>query len=151
MNALELSGAKIQWNSRGLTVSHNTLRSFDFDATDCPDLFPPLVILACCTRGRSRIYGVMRLMHKESDRGAVLASTFSTIGANVKVSGDMMEIVGGTMLGGTVCSNNDHRIAMACAVAGLVTRYGVNIMGENCIIKSYPNFFHDLQSIRGRP
>jgi len=150
LNVLELSGAKVCWNSEGIVVSNNDLKSFNFDATDCPDLFPPLVVLACCAKGTSRIYGVVRLMHKESNRGVVLVSVFSNLGASIRICGDVMEITGGPMLGGTVHSNNDHRIAMACAVAGLITKFGVTIVGETCVLKSYPDFFHALQSIRDR-
>jgi 3-phosphoshikimate 1-carboxyvinyltransferase len=151
LNALELSGARFQWNHYGLTVSQSNLRSFDFDATDCPDLFPPLVVLACCSEGTSRIRGASRLTYKESNRGVVLASVFSALGGNIKISGDTMEVVGGYMLGGGIVDpNNDHRIAMACAIAGLVTRYGVGIVGGACVLKSYPDFFQVLQSIRGR-
>ena len=150
LNVLESSGAEFQWNNQGLTVFKSNLRSFEFDATDCPDLFPPLVVLACCAKGTSRISGVMRLIHKESNRGAVLASVFSAIGAQIKVCGAAMEIVGGPLYGGIVDSNNDHRIAMACAVAGLTTRYGISIINGGCVVKSYPDFFHALQYIRGR-
>ena len=45
------------------------MTAFDFDATDCPDLFPPLVALAAYCNGTTKIKGVSRLAHKESDRG----------------------------------------------------------------------------------
>ena len=118
-----------------------------FDATDCPDLFPPLVALACSCVGKSRIKGALRLKGKESDRAASLVSELSAMGARVKVDGNRMIITGGKLLGGEVDSHNDHRIAMACAVAALASEKGAKIAGEKCVAKSYPGFFRDLDSL----
>jgi 3-phosphoshikimate 1-carboxyvinyltransferase len=150
LNVLKSSGVRFQWNNQCITVFKSSLMAFEFDATDCPDLFPPLVVLACCAEGTSRIFGVARLLHKESDRGAVLVSVFLALGANIKICGGIMEIIGGSILGGTVDSHSDHRIAMACAVAGLTSRFGVNIVNESCVCKSNPDFFTVLQSLQGR-
>ena len=148
LNILEAAGAKFCWNSQGLTICKSDLKAFEFDATDCPDLFPPLVALACCAEGTSSISGVTRLIYKESNRGVVLNNVFSELGANIKICDNTMKIIGGPLVGGSISSNNDHRIAMACAVAGLITNCGVCITDEHCVAKSYPDFFNVLQSIR---
>jgi 3-phosphoshikimate 1-carboxyvinyltransferase len=149
LEALELAGARVRWDGPELTVASAQLRAFDFDATDCPDLFPPLAALACAARGTSRIRGADRLSHKESDRGSALVSELTALGARLEVRAGVMEITGGPLEGGTVDPHNDHRMAMACAVAGLVSRDGVHMAGEGCVAKSYPEFFQALASIRG--
>jgi 3-phosphoshikimate 1-carboxyvinyltransferase len=149
LEALAAAGAQVEWQGPSLRVARGELNAFDFDATDCPDLFPPLAALACHARGTSRISGAARLGHKESDRGAALVSELSALGARLQVRDGVMEITGGPLAGGTVDPHNDHRMAMACAVAGLDSRYGVKMEGEACVAKSYPEFFQALESIRG--
>ncbi|VVC00174.1 3-phosphoshikimate 1-carboxyvinyltransferase [uncultured archaeon] len=151
LGVLEAAGAKVG-KGKDFVVAEKPfgqLKSFYFDATDCPDLFPPLAALACACKGRSRIKGAERLAHKESDRASSLVEEFSKMGASLRVDGDYIEIQGGKKLaGGTVDSHNDHRIAMACAVAGLTSEKGVHIEGEDCVSKSYPGFFRDLEGMR---
>jgi len=147
--ALEAAGAQVEWQGAALRVGRGELQAFEFDATDCPDLFPPLAALACHARGTSRIAGVARLGHKESDRGAALVSELSAMGAKLQVRDGSMEITGGPLAGGAVDPHNDHRMAMACAVAGLRSRNGARMEGEACVAKSYPEFFQALESIRG--
>jgi 3-phosphoshikimate 1-carboxyvinyltransferase len=129
-------------------VENGELSAFEFDASDCPDLFPPLAALACCCSGTSFISGVGRLRGKESDRAAALVSELGALGANIGASGNTMKIRGGALAGGEVDSHNDHRIAMACAIAGLVSKKGVRIKNWECVSKSYPNFFEDLESLQ---
>jgi 3-phosphoshikimate 1-carboxyvinyltransferase len=149
LEALAAAGAQVQWQGQSLRVARGELRAFEFDATHCPDLFPPLAALACHARGTSRIRGAERLGHKESDRGAALVSELSAMGARLELRDGVMAITGGPLAGGTVDPHNDHRMAMACAVAGLDSRYGVKMEGEACVAKSYPEFFQALESIRG--
>ena len=150
LEALAAAGAGLRWEGSDLRVSRAPLRAFQFDATDCPDLFPPLAALACSAQGTSRIAGVARLSHKESDRGAALVSELTALGASIRIREGVLEITGGPLVGGTVDPHNDHRMAMACAVAGLNSRYGVKMEGEACVAKSYPDFFQALDSLRGK-
>ncbi len=148
VDALQKAGAKVNVQMGEVDVRKGTLVAFDFDAADCPDLFPPLAVLACNCKGKSRLKGALRLKGKESDRGAALVSELGKLGAKITVEGDEMTIMGGTLSGGEVDSHNDHRIAMACAVAALNCSSGVRITNENCVAKSYPKFFEDLEKIR---
>lgn len=157
LDALALSGAGAAAKNGHLELAApaagtgrgTSLRAFDFDATDCPDLFPPLACLAAAAEGRSRIKGALRLKGKESDRAAALADEFGRMGIPVRVDGDLMCIEGGggRIRGGRVDARNDHRIAMAAAVAALVSEQGVEIEGAECVGKSWPSFFEDLGSI----
>ena len=149
VEALESAGAPIEVGGGSLAIKRAALKGFDFDATDCPDLFPPLVALACHCHGRTRIAGAERLKHKESDRAEALLKEFSALGARISLDRDRLEIEGGRPLGGILDSHNDHRIAMAGAVAGLGSGAGVSVRGSGCVSKSYPGFFDDLKSLGG--
>ncbi len=132
-----------------ISIKRSAMKGFDFDATDCPDLFPPLVALACHCRGRTRISGAGRLKHKESNRAVSLLKEFSGLGARIVMDRDRLQVEGGRLKGGVLDSHNDHRIAMAGAVAGLGSEEGVSIRGSECVSKSYPGFFDDLKSLGG--
>ncbi|MEO6914780.1 MAG: 3-phosphoshikimate 1-carboxyvinyltransferase [Chitinophagaceae bacterium] len=145
MMALEQSGAKIEYRDSLIEIGPDELKAFEFDATDCPDLFPPLVALAVFCEGVTRVKGVSRLTHKESDRGAALQEEFGKMGAKIKIEGDWMILTGGSaLIGAKVSSHHDHRIAMACAVAGLRAAGEMEIADADAINKSYPDFFEDL-------
>ena len=147
LSVLADAGAGVKSGGGSVTVKKGALHAFEFDAGGCPDLFPPLAVLACRCEGRSVITGARRLRHKESDRAAALAAELGRIGADIKVDGDRMEIAGGRLRGGRIDPHNDHRIAMAGAIAGLVSESCVEIENESCVSKSYPGFFRDLESL----
>ena len=126
----------------------NGLVPFEFDATDCPDLFPPLVALASVCNGVTKIKGVSRLAHKESDRGLTLQTEFAKMGVQIDLVGDEMLIHGGALIqSATVFSQQDHRIAMACGVAALVANGPIEITEAEAINKSYTDFFTHLQEL----
>ncbi|MCD6100604.1 MAG: 3-phosphoshikimate 1-carboxyvinyltransferase, partial [Candidatus Marinimicrobia bacterium] len=128
INVLHMAGAVVKEEKNYVEASYGTLRRFDFDATECPDLFPPLVALASCCKGRSKIEGVHRLVYKESNRAEALLEEFRKMGVRLSVENDYIVVDGeGQPEGGRVSSHNDHRIAMACAVAGLASKEGVVI------------------------
>ncbi len=128
----------------------SVINPFNFDATDCPDLFPPLVVLALAANGTSVIKGVNRLYDKESNRTEALMNQFSKLGADIFVKDDNMIINGGKKLnGGIVNSQHDHRIAMALAVAGLMSTSEVVIEDAESVNKSFPDFFNLLQNCGG--
>ena len=147
--ALRAAGAEVKESADAVEISAGELCAFEFDATHCPDLFPPLVALACNCSGVTELKGVERLKFKESDRAAVLHKEFSALGAKISIAGDVMKIEGVKLNGGTIDSHNDHRIAMAGALAGINARAPVTILGAECVSKSYPDFFEDFVSIGG--
>lgn len=146
LNALEKAGAKVEVSEESIKVANAPLKAFDFDATHCPDLFPPLVVLAAACRGETRITGVTRLYHKESNRALVLQKEMGKLGIEIQLDEDVMKIKGGKISGGKIHSNNDHRIAMAGAIAALQADGPVEIEHAEAINKSYPLFFEDLGS-----
>ncbi len=147
--ALERAGAGLVCEAERLTVSRRPLRAFEFDATQCPDLFPALAALAASAEGVSAIRGTRRLARKESDRAAVLRDEYAKLGIDVDLSvEDTMKIRGGRIRAGRVSAHGDHRIAMSLATAALRAEGPVTIEGAECVAKSYPGFFADLEKIR---
>ncbi len=148
MEALKNSGAAIQIIDSTIQVIKNQLKAFEFDATDCPDLFPPLVALAAYCEGDTTIIGVSRLASKESDRGLTLQEQFGKMGVEILLEGDIMTVKGGKPLKGAAThSCHDHRIAMACAIAALGAIGETTIEAAEAINKSYPDFYQHLQQL----
>ncbi len=151
LEALEKAGAKVEWREGKVDVEKQDLRAFSFDATQCPDLFPPLAALAASCEGISRISGAERLTHKESDRGKALQEEFGKLGIQIEVEGDLMKIYGGTgITSGKVHSHYDHRIAMACAVAAIRAEGPIEIEVAEAVNKSYPEFWEHWKVVGGK-
>lgn len=150
VDVLAASGATVRVTPERIEAAPGELRAFEFDVTHCPDLAPPLVVLASRCRGESVIRGTERLAHKESNRAEVLVREFQSLGVDIRLEPGLMRVRGGTIRGGEADSHGDHRIAMALAVAGLAARDAVVIHDAGCVIKSYPDFFEDLRSLGGR-
>ena len=145
LQALIDAGCQISIQPTRIEIAPLPLKAFHFNATDCPDLFPPLVALASFCVGKTVIEGVSRLAHKESDRALTLQEEFGKLGVSITLQDDLMIIEGGKgVTGGVVHSRHDHRIAMACAVAALKANDVVEIKDADAINKSYPHFFKDL-------
>lgn len=148
LQALQQSQARLSINADYIEVSPGELKAFHFDATHCPDLFPPLVALAAYCEGSSVIEGVSRLAHKESDRALTLQEEFGKMGVSIRLQDDLMIIEGnGNLKGATVHSRHDHRIAMATAVAALKAAGETRIEEADAINKSYPAFYDHLQQL----
>lgn len=148
LDALMLANAGLAVEAKGIKVHPSDMSAFDFDATDCPDLFPPLVALASFCRGVSSIKGVSRLIHKESDRNLSLREEFGKMGVTIKFNNDNMLIEGNSFLkGATVHAHHDHRIAMACTVAALGAQGETILHDAEAVNKSYPNFYDHLKKL----
>jgi 3-phosphoshikimate 1-carboxyvinyltransferase len=148
MEALSRANASFAIEAKGIKIRSAQMKAFEFDATDCPDLFPPLVALSSHCHGETKIKGVNRLIHKESNRAASLQEEFGKMGVHVETSDDVMIIHGATgVAGARVHSHHDHRIAMACAVAALTAKGETVIEEAGAVKKSYPDFFDHLTKI----
>ena len=146
--ALERAGAGIIIEQDSITVSKRDLKAFTFDATHCPDLFPALAALAAAAEGVSTIIGTSRLRHKESDRAETIRAEYEKLGIEVDITEEnIMKIRGGKIQPATTFSHDDHRIAMSIAVSALRCEGEVTIENAECVAKSYPTFFEDLDSI----
>ena len=131
------------------------LHGIDIDAAHIPDLVPILSVVAACAEGTTTIRNIQRLRIKESDRVATVLEMLKNLGCNAILvtdpelpSGEALQITGQPYLrGGTVSSHNDHRIAMAAAIASLRCREPVIIQDPMAVRKSYPGFYEDLAKI----
>jgi len=145
IDVLKQAGANLKFEHDSISVQCAPLHAFSFDATDSPDLFPPLVALASFCQGESRISGAGRLKFKESNRATTLIEEFSKLGIFIREDADCLIIQGVSAIkGGLVKAHQDHRVAMALAVAALRSNEEVNIVEAESVQKSYPYFFDDL-------
>ena len=147
LSALIGCGAVIKKNENLIEICKTDLKSFKFDATDCPDLFPPLAVLAAYCTGTSIITGTHRLVAKESNRAETLKEIFGKMGIEILLLKDEMHITGGKIKSAVVSSHHDHRIAMAAAIAGLGASGPIEIENAESINKSYPQFYNDLKKL----
>ena len=141
----QLDGAK-----GDITVQRAPLRAFNVDASNCPDLFPIISVLAAFCQGTSRLAGVGRLANKESDRAKAILEMLDRMGVKASVEGDEMVIEGQSLVqrilrgellrGGAYTSHHDHRMVMALKVAELGADGPIEIDDEECVAKSFPAF-----------
>ena len=148
LKVLKECGADVSINDGYINVQKNNLNSFIFDATDTPDLFPPLVALASCCEGTSLIYGTNRLINKESNRLISIQKEFLKLGVDISLEENCLKIKGTkTIKGGLVNSHHDHRIAMALSIMASVAESSVTITDSDVVSKSYSRFYEDLEKV----
>ena len=124
------------------------LKAADVDARDIPDLVPVCAVLGCYAKGTSKIHDAHRLRYKESDRLTSLYLELKKMGAKIVMDGSSLTVKGPCALhGATINPHNDHRIAMAGAVAALGASGETRIQDSECVRKSYPKFFTDLRAL----
>lgn len=123
----------------------------EIDVSQCPDLVPPLGVMAALANGTTTISNAARLRLKESDRLASVTAALTALGAWVEEYPDRLVIHGRQQLAGgaVVDCCNDHRIAMMAAVAATRCQEPVTLLGAQCVRKSYPNFWEHYQMLGG--
>ncbi|MFM9423112.1 MAG: 3-phosphoshikimate 1-carboxyvinyltransferase [Bacteroidota bacterium] len=143
--------AKVDYtlNENSVKVFASQIQAFDFDATQCPDLIPCVAAMAAFGNGISTIKGARRLVVKESNRAGAIVEEFAKSGIRVVLRGDDLIVYPGHARPAIWNSHKDHRMVMAAAVFGLA---GAKTMVQNadCISKSYPDFYQDLQHVGAR-
>jgi 3-phosphoshikimate 1-carboxyvinyltransferase len=148
INVLRKCGSKIKINNSYISVLKDKLIPFVFDATDYPDLFPPLIVLASCCEGDSIINGVDRLINKESNRALSLKKEFSKLGVDINHENNSFRITGKDFLDANeVSSHLDHRIAMSLSIAAIKCKNPITINNSEVVNKSYSRFYDDLEKI----
>jgi 3-phosphoshikimate 1-carboxyvinyltransferase len=134
-----------------VTVTGRSLRAVTIGAADVAaaiDEIPALLSVATQAEGTTIIQGAAELRVKESDRLATMTEGLRRMGANVEERPDGVSIHGPARLrGATVDSHDDHRIAMALAVAGLAASGPTTIEDADSVAVSYPEFFTHLQEL----
>jgi 3-phosphoshikimate 1-carboxyvinyltransferase len=116
--------------------------------SNSPDLGPILSVLAALAKGRTEFIHAERLRLKECDRISCVVEELTKLGANVTETDDGMIFEGvNSFKGGVVDSHNDHRLAMAFAMASLKCEGEITILNAECVAKSYPDFFKVFESL----
>ena len=122
----------------------------DIDVSGCPDLLPPLAVMAAVRSGTTRFVNAARLRIKESDRLATVHQMLTALGGQAEEGHDSLTVHGVPALsGGTVDGANDHRIVMAAAIAATYCKGPTTILGAEAVNKSYPSFWEDYKSLGG--
>ncbi|MBQ6269540.1 MAG: 3-phosphoshikimate 1-carboxyvinyltransferase, partial [Bacteroidetes bacterium] len=126
-----------------LTINKSHINGFIFDASNNPDLIPPLVVLALYAESESYIYGIDRLIKKECDRKTAIIEEFQKLGAKIicEENKNRFVVFPSILKSNYVSSHQDHRMAMALAIAAVNIKDGIEIDNIKCVNKSYPNFF----------
>ena len=115
---------------------------------DIPDLVPILSVAAAVNHG-AVFTDIRRLRLKESDRVASTIAMIENLGGKAEATEDHLTIHGTGLTGGTVDAVNDHRIAMASAIAATICKENVTILGAQCVSKSYPQFWEEYARLGG--
>ena len=147
---LEQLGAVTQKDNGRLTLRSDELKGCTIDIQDTPDLLPVLSVAAAFAQGETTFINAARLRLKESDRLASSAAMIENLGGRAEVGEDELTVYGTGLIGGTVDSCNDHRIAMSAAVAATRCSKPVTILHAEAVKKSYPGFYNDYNKTGGK-
>ncbi|MCL2812554.1 MAG: 3-phosphoshikimate 1-carboxyvinyltransferase [Clostridia bacterium] len=148
IDVLRGMGGDIRQEGEGWAAYPSALHGTSIDASQIPDLVPALAVAACAAQGRTVIYNAARLRIKESDRLAALRAELGALGAAIKEQPDGLVIHGtGRLQGGSVNSHNDHRIAMALAVAAALCDSPIELAGSEAVQKSAPYFWDEYAQL----
>ena len=141
---------KISIDGKKIRGEKSSTKSEIIDVSQCPDLVPIIAVLAALSQGTTEIINAGRLRFKESDRLKAIATELNKIGGIVEEKGQGLIIKGTKFFtGGIVESWNDHRIAMAMAIASIKCKNPLIIKNADCVNKSYPNFWKDFMKVGG--
>ena len=152
--------SQVDGQKGNITVQRAPLRAFNVDASNCPDLFPVISVLAAFCQGTSRIAGLGRLANKESDRAKAILDMLTQMGVEAHRENDTLVVKGYTLVqrllgkqssavspqvptllrGGSYTSHHDHRMVMALKVASLGADGPIVIDDVDCVAKSFPSF-----------
>jgi 3-phosphoshikimate 1-carboxyvinyltransferase len=150
LDCLQEMGCRVTRGADAIVVEGpERLRGIEADLADMPDVAPTLAVVALFATGETRILGVPHLRFKESDRIAALCATIARLGGEAEQAPDGLFVRPRALRGAALDPHDDHRLAMAFAVAGLRLP-GVVILNPGCVSKSYPGFWDDLDRMSGQ-
>ena len=149
VNLLEQMGCRVKSCSAGITVHGGPLTGVDVDMNAVSDTVMTLAVVACFAQGPTTIRNVSHIRHKETDRIAAIAAELRKVGVGVEEFADGMRITPAPMHGAELDTYNDHRMAMSLALLGLKVP-GIIIRNPGCVVKTYPDFWQDLEMALGK-
>ena len=147
---IESMRGRIERSGSVLRAVPSRTTGLTIDVKDCPDLVPALAVLGTFSQGITRIVNGARVRLKECDRLHAMAEVLNALGGKVQETKDGLIIEGvSSLTGGRVRAWNDHRIAMALAMASQRCTGKLTIEGAECVRKSYPSFWQDFAHMGG--
>lgn len=147
---IESMRGRIERSGSVLRAVPSRTTGLTIDVKDCPDLVPALAVLGTFSQGVTRIVNGARVRLKECDRLHAMAEVLNALGGKVQETKDGLIIEGvSSLTGGRVRAWNDHRIAMALAMASQRCTGKLTIEGAECVRKSYPSFWQDFAHVGG--
>lgn len=149
LNFLKDMGVSVYPNHHSVTVRKSRLRPIRANLSDCIDLLPIMTALAAVADGESEFTGIERARLKESDRVTVMREELTKMGIAVEEQRDKLTIIGSTPKGTVITPRDDHRIAMAFSILGLLTEKTI-INNAECVSKTFPHFWDILKSLGGK-
>jgi len=150
VDIIRTMGGNLEINPGTIVAKNSKIHGIEIDVSQCPDLVPILGVLGSLSTGTTRIVNGERLRFKESDRLMATAEVLNALGGQVTETKDGLIIKGVEKLtGGSVKSHNDHRIAMAVAMASIVCQGTIILEGAEAVNKSYPHFWEDFEKMGG--
>ncbi|MFO8143106.1 MAG: 3-phosphoshikimate 1-carboxyvinyltransferase [Dehalococcoidales bacterium] len=149
LDFLKNMGASVERSGDKIKLNRSKLKAIQADLSDAIDLLPTMAVLAALAEGESNLEGIARARLKESNRVTAVKAGLEEMGVAVCEEEDGLTITGTNPKGAIIDSSNDHRIAMAFCIAGLVAGNTV-IKGAECVSKTYPEFWETVKSIGGR-
>ena len=147
LDILARMGGELTSSSSLIKTDKSRLTGIEHDLSNCPDLFPVVTALCASSRGESRLTGLSRLSLKESDRLDAMVDGLRRMGASIEANESEAMINGGKLSGAEIDPRRDHRIAMAFTLLALAAEGETTIKDAECVSKSYPSFWEDLEGI----
>jgi 3-phosphoshikimate 1-carboxyvinyltransferase len=144
-------GAGLEYGKDSVTVTapkNGKLTAIDIDMNHIPDMVQTLAVVALFAEGKTTVRNVWNLRVKETDRLQALENELKKLGATVDTGRDWISITpppGYALTPASIATYDDHRMAMAFAIAGLRSK-GVRILDPGCTAKTYPHYFDDLRA-----
>lgn len=145
---LKQMGAEITIDHNSVKVIGNKLKAIEANLNECIDLLPTMAVLCAAAEGKSRLTGIARARLKESNRIAAVREGMERMGIKVAESEDNLEITGGAPVGTVIDSKNDHRIAMAFSLPGLLAG-DIRIEQAECVNKTFPEYWNIIKGVGG--
>jgi len=142
-------GCSVTTSDNTIEIQGGLLRGIEIDMNQIPDCVPALAVVAAFSEGPTTIYNIAHLQYKETNRLTAIARELTKLGARVEVADDTMVIHPKQLHGTEIETYNDHRIAMAFAIAGLRIN-GITIKNPGCVKKSFPDFWKEFQKLEGQ-
>ena len=149
-DALSLMGCGVRQTRSGIQITRdkNTqLRGIEIDMSQISDCVPTLAVVALFAESPTKITGVSFIRAKESDRIGDLATELRKLGANISEHRDGLTITPTPLVGASLATHHDHRLAMAFALIGLRVD-GVVVQNPEVVSKSWPDYFEDFKTFK---